>query len=80
MTRRLREKVDHYEDDNYSGHLECPRCGRHNIVRRGEDLFICLNCRWERDISRHRTGEDGPFPFLIILAIVTVIFIILTSS
>ena len=31
--------------------LECPKCGKHTIIQRSNDLFQCLNCEFKRDFS-----------------------------
>ncbi len=31
--------------------LECPKCGKHTIIQRNNDLFQCLNCDFVRDFS-----------------------------
>ncbi len=31
--------------------LECPKCGKHTIIQRSNDLFQCLNCDFVRDFS-----------------------------
>ena len=48
-------------------HLECPRCHSHNIVSRGEGRYVCLNCRWERNLDND--WGFGPPPFFVIMAI-----------
>ena len=75
MARRLLEEVDQYTD-THPHHLECPRCGRHSVVLYNESIYVCLNCNWERDVSRHRSFGDGPPPFLVILALIIVIVIL----
>ncbi|MDY7021597.1 MAG: hypothetical protein SWJ54_09575 [Cyanobacteriota bacterium] len=32
--------------------VECPKCGKHTIVQRNPDVFQCLNCDFQRDLSR----------------------------
>lgn len=40
----------------YDG-LECPKCGKHTIIQRSNDLFQCLNCDFVRDLSYTYTSE-----------------------
>ena len=55
-------------------HLECPRCRSHNIVSRGESRYVCLNCRWERDVDRD--WGDGPPLFFVFIAVFTLVMVI----
>ncbi len=32
--------------------VECPKCGKHTVVRRNGDMFQCLNCDFRRDFSK----------------------------
>lgn len=70
--QRLLEKVDYYNDAH---HIECPHCRRRSIVTHGENRYVCLNCSWERDIDNG--WGSGPPPFLVILALVTLIVILI---
>lgn len=38
--------------------VECPKCGRHTIVQRHQDVFLCLNCDFQRDFSRSTQFRD----------------------
>jgi hypothetical protein len=41
----------------YDG-LECPKCGKHTIIQRSNDLFQCLNCDFVRDLSYTYTSTS----------------------
>lgn len=54
--------------------LECPRCGRHSIVTRGENVFQCLNCHWRRDLPDSQVGLSTTLAIVIMVLISIVIF------
>jgi hypothetical protein len=31
--------------------VECPKCGKHTVVRQSEHHYLCLNCDFQRDLS-----------------------------
>lgn len=51
-------------------HLECPRCGKHTVVVRGETRYACLNCNWWRDLNRVQLDD---VPILIALFITALV-------
>lgn len=60
--------------DLKSDSLECPRCGKPVLVRRGNDHYHCLWCGFKRDISE----SQGLGEFLaVFLAIITALVIML---
>ncbi|MEO1095364.1 MAG: hypothetical protein AAFX01_10745 [Cyanobacteria bacterium J06638_28] len=51
--------------------LECPRCGKHVLVRRGNDHYRCLWCGFRRDISE--SGDISGFWGVFLAIIITVL-------
>lgn len=45
--------------------LECPRCGKHVLVRRGSDYYQCLWCGFRRNLSE----PEGLPVFLVIVLV-----------
>jgi hypothetical protein len=31
--------------------LECPQCGKHSLVQRTNDVYLCLNCNFKKDLA-----------------------------
>ena len=31
--------------------VECPKCGKHTIVKQNDHLYSCLNCSFEKDLT-----------------------------
>lgn len=53
--------------------LECPRCGKRVLVKRGENQYHCLWCGFRRDIS-----APGEFPgFLAVIPAAIIILLLL---
>ncbi len=50
-------------------HIACPNCGQHTVVVKDENHFVCLNCRWSRNISR----GSGFFEIFIITIVIVVL-------
>jgi len=73
VARRYPNPDDYYDN---ARHIECPRCGHHSVVSHGEGRYNCLNCSWQRDVSRN--WEPVPIPVLIAIAII--IFILMTQG
>ncbi|NJK37154.1 MAG: hypothetical protein HC835_08125 [Oscillatoriales cyanobacterium RM2_1_1] len=32
--------------------LECPKCTRHSLVQRDENVYACINCDFKKDFAR----------------------------
>lgn len=54
-------------------HLECPRCGKHTVVVRGETRYVCLNCNWWRDLNQTQWDD---FPILLATIITTLMILL----
>ena len=69
-------KILYPQDDTlHPLQLECPHCGLRTVVTRTQHHYICLNCRWERNVSRGGSPTLGDFLlFSITLFLVVVIF------
>jgi ribosomal protein L37AE/L43A len=49
---------------------ECPRCHQHSLVKHGDSIYVCLNCRFRRDVSQQQQSDDASAGvFGILLAI-----------
>ena len=57
-------------------HVECPRCHHHTIVLQGESRYVCLNCRWTRDIS---SGQKS-VPIGVLLAVAILLLVIVLGG
>jgi|688.fasta_scaffold03316_17 transposase-like protein len=55
--------------------LECPHCGLRTVVTRTQHHYICLNCRWERNVSRGGPPTMGDF-LLFIVTLFLVVWIL----
>ena len=55
----------------------CPKCGKHALAQPRENLYRCLWCRFESDISETSYPSFGWFLFLVLFAAV---FVIATAS
>ncbi len=53
--------------------VNCPRCKRHAMIQRTEDLYVCLNCRY-RDDRRSESDVGGWLKY--ILALIGLLFVI----
>lgn len=31
--------------------LECPQCGKHSLVQRTNDVYLCLSCNFKKDLA-----------------------------
>ncbi|MGL5081500.1 MAG: hypothetical protein ACRC8A_08430 [Microcoleaceae cyanobacterium] len=40
--------------------LECPKCGKHDLVQRGTDLYACVNCDFKKDFSKKPAPPEQP--------------------
>lgn len=54
--------------------LECPRCGKRVLVRRGEGRYHCLWCGFNRDISEPEEIMQAFWAFVLAILIVVVFF------
>lgn len=43
--------------NDHSGHIACPHCGKHTVVMRTQDHYVCLSCHWQRNLA-----EESNFP------------------
>lgn len=53
---------------NLPNSLECPQCGRHSIVRHGDNRWSCLSCNFTRDLDRP-SQDDTLNWFVVLLAL-----------
>lgn len=43
--------------------LECPKCGKHTIVKRSPNQFDCLNCNFQKSLPPiAHLSKDSPYP------------------
>ena len=52
----------------------CPKCGRQALAQPRENLYRCLWCRFESDISDDGFNIPGGFFFVVVLVAAFVIF------
>ncbi len=38
--------------------VECPKCGKHTIVKQNDHLYRCLNCSFEKDLAPAALGTN----------------------
>jgi transcription elongation factor Elf1 len=58
--------------------LECPKCGKHTIVQRKENLYCCINCDFKRDLDQStQKSEADPFMSLLITLLTVVLLLAL---
>lgn len=52
--------------------LECPKCGKHSVVRHQETRYVCLSCSWEKDLSEKSKESlekgDRSLSFILLMA------------
>ena len=56
--------------------IECPRCGKHSIVKQGNTDYHCLNCGFHRDTTRHQLGGE-PGGFIVAILVSALIILLL---
>lgn len=55
--------------------LPCPRCGKCTVVLHGDSRYVCLSCRWERNLMK---DDEGNF-LVFLLTLLTVLFLLLAA-
>ena len=69
------------QPSGYIPDLECPRCGRHTIVKSHSDRrFSCLSCRWFRDLEQEWRYRNPDFPSFIPLLLLAGLLIIIANN
>jgi hypothetical protein len=53
--------------------IQCPKCDHHCVVKVNETKYVCLNCRWFRNV---RDGLDSASPFSVFIAIFVLVFLL----
>lgn len=56
--------------NDQSGHIACPHCGKHTVVMRTQDHYVCLSCHWQRNLAQESNFPPGwliIIPFLLVL-------------
>jgi predicted RNA-binding Zn-ribbon protein involved in translation (DUF1610 family) len=51
--------------------LECPKCGKHTLVQRSNDVYVCLACDFKKDFAApppKKSPDLGGFLFAGIIA------------
>ncbi|PPT11252.1 hypothetical protein CKA32_002088 [Geitlerinema sp. FC II] len=56
--------------------LECPKCGRHTIVRSSETQWSCINCDFSRDLQHDR---DESLNWLLVLGLVAMAIVFVSE-
>jgi ribosomal protein L37AE/L43A len=54
--------------------IECPKCGKHTVVELNQNIYHCINCNFERDLSESANGEAKPG---LVVAVITGILMLL---
>ncbi len=39
--------------------VHCPSCGKHTVVEHKPSVYRCLNCDFEKDLSKEPEPEDA---------------------
>lgn len=62
--------------------IECPKCGKHTIVKRSETLFQCICCDFKRDLEEksQADGENSENSWLNLLLTFLLIFVVFTLA
>jgi hypothetical protein len=50
--------------------LECPQCGKHSLVQRTSDVYVCLNCNFKKDFAAPPAKQSN-FSLLPFIGIAT---------
>ncbi|MEL6224317.1 MAG: hypothetical protein AAFR31_16910 [Cyanobacteria bacterium J06627_8] len=58
------------------GSVECPKCGRHTIVELSPNIYHCINCNFERDLT-HEPDDRKEGNSLPIVAIIGTILLMI---
>jgi len=40
--------------------IECPKCGKHSVVRRSPNVFDCINCSFHKELPPVATSASLP--------------------
>jgi DNA-directed RNA polymerase subunit RPC12/RpoP len=51
--------------------IECPQCGKHSLIQRTNDVYVCLHCNFKKDFAAPppKKANVAPLAFLGILAL-----------
>jgi ssDNA-binding Zn-finger/Zn-ribbon topoisomerase 1 len=51
--------------------IECPQCGKHSLIQRTSDVYVCLNCDFKKDFAAppSKKANANLWVFLGILAL-----------
>lgn len=46
--------------------LECPQCGKHSLVQRTNDVYLCLSCNFKKDLAAPppKKSNSSILPFI----------------
>ncbi|MEB3211219.1 MAG: hypothetical protein VKL39_07685 [Leptolyngbyaceae bacterium] len=60
------------------GSVECPECGRHTIVELSPNIYHCINCNFERNLSEddHEEKEGNALPILAVIGTILLILVL----
>ena len=63
--------------------IECPKCGKNTLVQCHADLYHCISCDFEKDLSEKPQDQNVPdppapgggiLPLLILVVLVFALF------
>lgn len=65
--------------------IECPKCGKNTLVQRHADLYHCISCDFEKDLSNNdsyseedeqdrETSGSGILPLLLLVLLAFAFF------
>lgn len=71
--------VEGFKNDSnpVDGAIECPRCHKHTVVEAREDYYVCLSCRFKRDVSKRAADDDFSPGLLAALIAGMLVFLLL---
>ncbi|MBD2461682.1 hypothetical protein H6G89_11530 [Oscillatoria sp. FACHB-1407] len=57
--------------------LDCPKCSKHALVERRNDLYQCLACDFKRDFTEPKKDDKQSSDFVWVLLIAFVMVLVL---
>ncbi|MGB7441947.1 MAG: hypothetical protein WA919_12820 [Coleofasciculaceae cyanobacterium] len=54
---------------------ECPKCGKHSLIRRSNDQYHCLWCGFYRNLSQPEAGN-----IFLVAAALALVFVVLLAN
>ncbi|MGJ3247628.1 MAG: hypothetical protein ACFE0I_16325 [Elainellaceae cyanobacterium] len=57
-------------------HMECPRCGKHSVVRHGDSTYVCINCGFRCDVSEQPDESNNALMATAIATLLTLLLIL----